>query len=358
MAIRMNISKSPHTRSLIWGIYLIVMTTVILAAVEVAVRLIRIAPPLLAEYTAYVDDPYLPHKPRPFSRISGRNATDEFSYDYRHNSFGFRDVEHQRQKAERSFRILGLGDSFTYGVGATFEESYLYRLEKMLNDREGVHPKVEIIKAGIPRFWPEAERLLLQYYGMQFSPDLVLVAFLPNDVIDTFEGMHAIRVTKDGALRTREAEQLGEFGAWLYIHSHVARILLRHYVTSRIEKSRPAPRAADVYKPNGYHEKDWRNVETEFDKMIALARQMSVNIAFIHIPQMAPWDETTSYPPLRLAEWCARRQAPFIDVTPAMREAAKKRKIYYEKDGHCNPDGYRAIAEAIYAGLLNKKLLR
>jgi lysophospholipase L1-like esterase len=350
-------SKSMHARPLIWVIYLVVVTIVIMAVVEGAVRLLHIAPPLLAEYTAYVDDPYLPHKTRPLSRITGRNATDEFSYDYRHNSFGFRDVEHQREKPKGVFRILGLGDSFTYGVGATFEESYLYRLEEMLNNRGGGHPQIEIIKAGIPRFWPEPERLLLQHYGAQFLPNLVMVAFLPNDVIDTFEGMHAVRVTKDGFLRTREAEQLGEFGAWFYIHSHAARIFLRHYVASRIEKSHPASRPADVYKPDGYHEKDWRNIETEFDKMIALARQMSANIVFIHIPQMAPWDETASYPANRLAAWCERRDVPFIDVLPAMREAAKKHKIYYEKDGHCNSDGYHAIAEAIYAGLLNKKLV-
>jgi hypothetical protein len=169
--------------------------------------------------------------------------------------------------------------------------------------------------------------------------------------------MQAVRVTKDGALRTREAERLGEFGAWFYIHSHVARIFLKYYIASRIEKSHRASRPADVYKPDGYHEKDWRNIETEFDKMIALARQMNADIVFIHIPQMAPWDETASYPAKRLAAWCERRDIPFIDVLPAMQEAAKKHKIYYEKDGHCNPEGYRVIAEAIQSELLNKRLV-
>jgi lysophospholipase L1-like esterase len=349
-------SNNAPARSLILGIYFVFVTIIVIAGAEGAVRLFHVAPPLLAEYTAYVDDPYLPHKPRPLSRISGRNATDEFSYDYRHNSFGFRDVEHQQEKPKGVFRILGLGDSFTYGVGVTFEECFLHRLEKKLNDRQGVHPQIEIIKAGIPRFWPEPERLLLQHYGAQFSPDLIIVAFLPNDVLDTFDGLHALRVTKDGALRTAEAEQLGDSGTWLYIHFHSARIVLKYYVAAKIAKVRQAPRPADTYKPDGYHEKDWRKIEEEYDKMIALTKQMGANIVFIHIPQMGPWDETASYPARRLSAWCQRRGVSFIDVLPAMREAAKTRKLYYTKDGHCTPDGYAVIAETIYSGILNKKL--
>jgi lysophospholipase L1-like esterase len=352
-----SVPKAWYVRPLFWGIYIALMIIVTLGVVEGVVRLIGIAPPLLTEYTAYMEDPYLPHIPRPFSHITGRNATNEFSYDYRHNSLGYRDVEHRQQKADGSFRILGLGDSFTYGVGAAFEESFLYRLEKKLNERNGRHPRVEIIKAGIPRFWPEAERMLLQHYGRQFSPDLVMVVFLPNDVIDTFEGMHATRVSKGGALRTGEAEQLGALGEWFYIHSHAARIILRKYVASRIEKNRRVPHWEDVYKPNGYHERDWKGVEAEFDKMIALTRQMGANIVIIHIPQMTPWDKTADYPPLRLSEWCERRKIPFIDVTPAMREAAQRGPIYFAKDGHCNPEGYKVIAEAIYSELLKKEII-
>jgi len=342
---------SKPVRPLIRGIYFIAAAILIIAVVEGGVRFLRLAPPLLAEYTAYADDPWLPHKPRPMSRITGRNATDEFFYDYRHNSIGFRDVEHQREKPAGVFRILGLGDSFTYGAGAAFEETYLYQLEKKLNNRPGARPRIEIIKAGIPRFWPEPERLLLQLYGLRYSPDLIMVAFLANDVLDTFEGIHALRVTKDGALRTGEAEQLGDFGAWLYIHSHAARIVLK------ILKTRQAPRPDEVNRPDGYHEKDWRQVEKEYEKMIALARQIKANIVFIHIPQMAPPDDRAAYPARRLSVWCEKRNVLFIDVMPAMKEAARTRKIYYPKDGHCTPEGYAVIAEAINAELINKRIV-
>ena len=126
--------------------------------------------------------------------LEGRNATDEFDYSYRHNSVGFRDVEHALSKPDGVFRILGLGDSFTYGAGAAFEETYLYRLEAMLDQRTGDHPTVEIIKAGISRFYPESERILFEQYGVHYSPDLVVIGFVPNDVIDACLGIDAVTV--------------------------------------------------------------------------------------------------------------------------------------------------------------------
>ena len=55
-----NMAKSSgntSVRPLIWVIYIVVVTIVVAAVLEGAVRLLRIAPPLLAEHTAYVDDP-------------------------------------------------------------------------------------------------------------------------------------------------------------------------------------------------------------------------------------------------------------------------------------------------------------
>ena len=183
---------------------------------EIAIRVLHLAPPPDSQYGDNVPDEFLPYKPRPFSTVSGRSSTDEFNYVYTHNSFGFRDVEHSLEKRDGVFRILGLGDSFAYGAGAKFEETFFFRLEQMLNQREGEHPKVEIIKAGMSRFFPEPERLLLQHHGLKYNPDLVIVAFGPNDIIDTYLGMEAVTIDKSGYLKTREAAQLGSMGTFFF----------------------------------------------------------------------------------------------------------------------------------------------
>jgi lysophospholipase L1-like esterase len=330
-------------RKVLYPVFLVVF---VLIATEISVRLLHLAPSVTMNNPDwnFVADPYLPYKQRPFSVISGRSRTDEYDAEYRHNSKGFRDTEHSFAKPEGVFRIVGVGDSFTYGQGAQFEETYLYRLEKMLNQRGGNHPEVEIIKAGIPRYFPEAERLYLEHYGMKYKPDLILVGFLANDVIDTFLGIDAVTVSEDGGYLL--PKEFGKIGVWLYFNSHLSRIILHKY---RSYKNRRY-RFSEVYKPDGFHEKDWQTVESEFGKMVELAGRAGARVAIIHIPQGID-DDSYSYPARRLSRLSQEQGFIFIDVLPAMKQAAGKETLYWEKDGHCNASGYRVIAETVYSYL-------
>ena len=326
------------------------------SAVEVAVRLLSLAPPIERAYDYNAADGDLPYKRKPFSRSRGRNVTNEFDYDYRHNSLGFRDVEHAIVKKEGTFRILGLGDSFTYGVGVPFEESYLYRLEALLNDRTGTHSRVEIIKAGTPRYFPEPERMLLERYGWQFRPDLILVGFLPNDIVDTYLGLNAVKVGESGYLKTREAEELGRLGTEAYLYCHSCRIVLRKYVSWRIEK-KYQPQGSQIYQEGGFHERDWVKVEQEYDKMAAIAASIGAGLFVFHIPQMGPWTEKHRYPTARLSAWAKARNVGFADLLPALARHSAPQRLYYEKDGHCTPAGHAVIAEALYRQLIDRKII-
>ena len=363
-----NAAQPIRRRLSFWIAYLSVATVVVLLAVEGITRVLGLAPPLVREYQGFVADPYLPYKPRPLSTLAGRSASDEFDFEYSHNSLGFRDVEHAPAKSDGVFRILALGDSFTYGVGAPFEQTYLSVLEKMLNVRGGEHPTVEIIKAGIPNYFPETERLVLEHYGLRFAPDLVLVAFLPNDVIDTYHGLQAVKVSKLGYLTTRYARQLGETGTWLYVHSHLARVVLRRYVAYRMSRGN-RDRWPEVYKADGYHERDWREVESQYRRMIELAGANNAKIAFVHIPQDDPWQDRDSYPPGRLSKWCAEQRVTFIDTLGPMKSALGRspgpegpgppgsEALYWQKDRHCTPAGYRVISETLYRALSDEGLV-
>lgn len=337
-------------------LYLIASIIVGLLLLEGIVRLFNLAPSPPAQYGAYVADPHLPFRPRPSIVSSGRSASGEFNFEYKFNSFGFRDVEHTLAKPEGTFRILGLGDSFTLGAGVKFEETYLRQLEKLLNERPGEHPPVEVVKAGVSNFFAETERLLFQHYGIGFKPDLVTVAFVPNDVIETSFGINAYRVTKLGYLRTAEADQLGDFGTWLYFHCHLLRNYLRKRIADKIQEERPY-NWDEVYKENGFHEPDWLKLEAEYERMIALARKIDARIVFVHIPQSEPWDDTAAYPAQRLSKWCEEHDVPFVSTFPALREAAKREPVYWTRDGHCNRVGYRVIAETIFATLVEKNLV-
>ncbi|MFC1491845.1 SGNH/GDSL hydrolase family protein, partial [Nitrospinota bacterium] len=69
-----------------------------------------------------------------------------FDYTYRNNSYGLRGKAYSFKKSNK-YRVLLLGDSFTYGVGVNDNQTFSYHLEKLLKSSIG---PTEIINAGIP----------------------------------------------------------------------------------------------------------------------------------------------------------------------------------------------------------------
>jgi lysophospholipase L1-like esterase len=321
---------------------------------EGAARVLRLGPPLNLQYGASVPDAFIPYKRRPLSRVTGR--TDEFDFDYQHNSLGFRDTEHTIEKPPAVFRIVALGDSFTYGVGAAFEDTYLVQLERLLNEHRSRTTPVEVIKLGMPRYFPEPERLVLEHYGLQFKPDLVMVAILPNDIVDSYLGLEAIGPAPEGFLLSRQARRLGETGTWLSMHSRVMRILLGRWAAFVSERERPV-HWADVYKDGGFHERDWRAVESELERMQELTRQHDAHFVVVSIPQHGPWNDERTYPERRLARWSAAHGAVLVPTLAAVRAASAQQVLYWQKDGHCNRAGYTVIAQAIVAELVRQELV-
>ena len=339
-----------------WALYILFIAAFSIVSLELLLRWTGRAPGLPSQYSQNVSDPYLPWKPRPGSVVRG--TTSEFEYRYEHNSVGFRDVEHSLKKPSGTFRILGLGDSFTYGIGVRFEQTYLSRLERTLNEKLAGHPPVEVIKAGIPRYWPEPERVLLERYGLAYSPDLVLVGFLPNDILDTYFGLDGIEVT-EGFLVNRTLEPIGSSGGWLYLHSHLFRALVVPYLVRRIgadSSKRPTPEA-DMYGNNMAYEKEWQKIEFEFGRMLSLTSKADARLAIVSIPQQGPWPTHPTYPEGRLSRWCRIHDVLFIATLPALRAASEREAVYYPVDGHCTAAGYAVIAEQIHRALIEKGAL-
>ncbi len=338
-------------------LYAAVMLVVVLVLLELSVRALGIAPGAAGgQARELVEDPHLPYRPKPNSVHEGRASTGEYDYRHVHNSYGFRDVEYPVGKPPGTFRILGLGDSFTMGWGAEFEETYLRRLETALNARPGGHPPVQVVKAGISGYFPESERLLLEHYGLDFEPDLVLVGFTPNDIYDQFRGIDAVRLTRQGYLAPGDAKHLGELGVWLYRHLHVSRIPLQAYFRSKRQRLGPNW-AEDLYRDGGVFEETWNEIYDQFGRMIDLARSTGAELAVLYIPTPRPGEPFRRYPAERLGAWLAERGVPIIDATPALEAASEEETLYYAKDGHCTPAGYRVIAEVLFEELTARGLV-
>lgn len=89
------------------------------------------------------------------------------------NSYGFRGTEHQLKKDENVYRIMAVGDSFTFGMAVNLEDTFSKQLETLLNNG-GI--KSEVINCGVIGYvmWQNFE--VLRHKVLPFKPDLVILA--------------------------------------------------------------------------------------------------------------------------------------------------------------------------------------
>ncbi|WP_373515987.1 hypothetical protein [Persicitalea sp.] len=114
-----------------------------------------------------------------YNQYRGKPNSD--SYGYKLNSKGFKDVEYNKKKGEGAYRIVGIGDSFTFGV-PPYPYNFLTLLEDTLNTVSSL-PPVELINMGISSTGPPQYLSLITDEALDLEPDMVLLSFfVGNDI--------------------------------------------------------------------------------------------------------------------------------------------------------------------------------
>jgi len=153
---------------------------VLFAAGEV---ILRIGEPSLRMYNDRVmrqsDDPEMISELVPGGRGYLRGVFVEI------NSKGLRDREFAYAKPAGVRRIVGLGDSFTFGMGTETGRVFLKALERMLDrERPG---RFQVLNMGVPGHNTASEFHYLKTEGVRYDPDVVIVCFTVNDAQQSSE---------------------------------------------------------------------------------------------------------------------------------------------------------------------------
>jgi lysophospholipase L1-like esterase len=97
------------------------------------------------------------------------------------NSRGFRSPEFSQTKKQGTCRIIAIGDSCTYGLGAkNTSNTYCGQLEDKLREHDIA---AEVINAGVPGYSSYQGLVLLREELLALQPDLILVRFGLNDYL-------------------------------------------------------------------------------------------------------------------------------------------------------------------------------
>jgi lysophospholipase L1-like esterase len=103
------------------------------------------------------------------------------SVEYTINSHGMRGPEVPTDKPANTFRILGLGDSFTFGIGVRDDHTCLRRLEADLNAEYRGQPTFQVLNGSVQGYNTPDEVASLEHRWLAMSPDLVVIFFYLND---------------------------------------------------------------------------------------------------------------------------------------------------------------------------------
>jgi hypothetical protein len=151
-----------------------------------------------------------------FRLISPKN--NEYNVSVRINNYGFRGEDTTLEKKPGVKRILAIGDSFTFGVGAEESETIPYLIEKYLKDKG---QSVEVINAGIGGSSPLSNYLKARDEYLEFSPDLVIYFYDFSDLADDWRGERSIVYDENGQiLRCDPTYVYGKRDWWAFMRLH------------------------------------------------------------------------------------------------------------------------------------------
>jgi lysophospholipase L1-like esterase len=311
----------------------------------------------------FLDDSYNRFRGRPLSA----------NWDSRLNSRGFNDREFRDTK--QGYRILGLGDSFAFGV-VPYAANYLTLLEARL---QGEHPGLEVLNMGIPGTGPRDYLALLVKEGLPLRPDMVLVSFfVGNDFTESDRTPERRRLSSHSyvaslarylfAVRPKYAgEQYHLQGAYcddcpgfaprVHLEIEAARSLI--YVAGQ-------PRFPKLLDDAVHYLAEMRDIcrRESIDYVVLIIPdevqvdpelQREVRSTFFSHVRDGSWQPTL--PNERLAERLQRLAIEHIDLYPDFARQGAARRLYRPRDTHWNVAG-NELAARILAEWLAPRLAR
>lgn len=149
------------------------------------------------------------------------------------NSFGFRDSQRTLEKPAGTFRIALMGDSVVEGAHVNPDQVMNIQMEKQLYAQG--YRNVEVMNFAVEGIGTTQEWLMYQQEVRQFHPDLVIVGFSDNDVMNNSStlqpqsyGIHTwyspyYNLDQDGNLVFQPVEKryFGELINFLEKHSYL-----------------------------------------------------------------------------------------------------------------------------------------
>lgn len=310
-----------------------------------------------------------PHPTRGWSHRPGA-VGNYFGQFVRINSLGLREREFPLRKPKDEFRILFVGDSIAVGIGLPAEDTFVRQVESRLNTTASL-PTIRTINAGCNGYTTWQQTDYLQSEGLHLDPDLIVLCFCLNDVIDVID---APSRTLRGKPWIVEYPPLNHFSGLVRMAAHIndtrrAKIIREQHLWTH-QDLYGAPREQWIHVTDLFKDPPPKNVADawnqtfedleEFNRVCTRSRTPWVLLSFpiaSKLPPDAPARKITR----RLHEWAANHDVPALDVTDALEswraeQAADIQRLFIDQI-HPSAEGSLVIADAIHCFLEANQLV-
>jgi lysophospholipase L1-like esterase len=315
---------------------------VMLVLAEVALRVVGLGHPYYSAPELYrpSDNPRVLFEPRPdFNGFSeGTWVTT--------NSRGLRERDLPTAKPSGTRRVVFLGDSVTFGAGVRDDEAFPRLLESAVNG-SGAGP-VETVNTGVVGYNSIQEQARLEQVGLAYQPDVVVLTFVVNDMLETF------------SIFDHQYEPTGLLAGakvWLRRQSHLYRFVQNVYwrIGQEARRAREGP-TEPLRKRDRLEER-----LATLGEMVRTTRASGARFLLVIYPDNLgdPVSPGPSGERLTMREelerFAAREQVPIVDLSADLGDVRDPRARQYRlrEDPHPSPEGHRVIAEALRAPLLD-----
>jgi hypothetical protein len=372
---------------------------IVLGATELGIRLFRVAPlPETAAGGFRPDHPLLrvlrPHECKVAGGLSGPFAVEVCT-----NGLGLRDRDHPPGESPR---VLGIGDSFTFGWGIEQNDTFLAHLERAL--RIGL-PTVRpgVWNAGLSYTSQVHQDVLLRYLYEKVRPDAVVLAFAEDNDIDE----NIIWNPNLGVFPERGEIPPGEVAAYrdtfrdvvfqdfLFRHSATVRFFRQRHLRASVAAEAAAldsrlqahgfagaplsrmvvdeARRRFMQAFSNKYDDDWRVTEILLERIRQYVSDRGAKLVLVRIPSRmsveepawqaaqarfcGPDPETSKvmcgeldrgHTAKRLSAYAKSKSLPYVDAESDLRAAAARgESLYIPEDIHLSQLGHARIAEHV-----------
>ena len=319
-----------------------------LVALEIAGR------PIEAKTTIFVPDERLGWRHRP-------GAEDAWlGVPVRINAKGLRGPELDHRKPRGVRRLLYLGDSVTFGaLVADTAQTFPYRVEGLLEERG--QNTVETVNAGVGGYSPWQERLYLEDEGLRYEPDLVVVSFVMNDVLEeAFLSDVGFLPHRYQLRRTASSpwDRLARRSGLVRLATLAGRALAGGDQGTGPGTGLPDLRAVVTAGERPDVARAWQTTLAALDRLFGACRERGIPALLVVVPLKLQLEEasTGDAPQRLLREFARERSLPYLDLLPALARD-ESAPTYFLDDTHLTARGHAQVAEALADFMLEARLL-